>query len=51
MAGERFCKLSLVCTGLPNRFPISFPKLALPVDRETVRIWNISNCRCFNTLR
>jgi hypothetical protein len=23
------------CTNFPNSFPISFPKLPLPVDRET----------------
>ena len=51
MVWEHFRKSPLVCTGLPNSFPIFFPKLPPPVDRETVRNWDIPNCRCFNTLR
>jgi len=43
MAGEHLCETPVVWTGLPNSFPISFPKLPLPVERETVRNWNIPN--------
>src|SRR5258708_13847350 len=50
-AREHCGQLSLVCTDLPNSFPIFFPKLPLQVDRETVRNWHIFNCPCFNTLR